>query len=187
MKSNIGVGDRFGAGAALHDGLKADLELRGGYEIVCRDKHGREKWRDRIENLVTNAGEDHALDVTLSAATQTTTWYVMLIDGTPTVAEGDTSSSHAGWTEITSYDEAARVTWSDGGVSGQSVDNSGSTADFTMNSDGTTVGGAALIADNTKGGSTGVLYSAGAFTGGDKSVDSGDTLSVTATFTAGGS
>ena len=157
---------------------------KGKWNVICRDKHGRIKWRDTIDNLVTDAGEDEVLAATLKNAAQAA-WYVMLTDGTPTVAEGDTAASHAGWVEVQTYSESVRETWNGGAVSGQSVDNSASKASFSIN--GTvTVGGAALISNNTKGGTSGILYSAGAFSGGDKSLANGDTLDVTATFTAGG-
>lgn len=160
--------------------------LRGKWDIVCRGADGVEKWRDSIQNLVTNAGEDYMLDVGLSGATATTTWYVGLTDSSPTTAEADTMSSHSGWTEDQNYTEANRVTWTDGGVSGQSVDNSASVASFSINAT-TTIGGAFLTSNNTKGGTTGTLYAVGAFSGGNRSVVNGDTLEVTATFTAGGS
>lgn len=156
----------------------------GTYAVTCTAPDGTVKWTAPIHNLITNAGLDHALDVTLSGGTQVTTWYVGLTDGTPTVAAADTSSSHAGWTEVTAYSESVRQTWTDGGVSSQSVTNSGSVASFSINANATTIGGAFLISVSTKGGTTGTLYSAGAFTVGDKTADSGDTLEVTATFTA---
>jgi hypothetical protein len=84
---------------------------------------------------------------------------------------------------VTAYDEAARQTWTDGGVSSQSVSNSASPATFTISTDGTTVGGLFLTSVSTKGGTTGTLYAAGAFSAGDKSLDDNDTLDVTATFT----
>lgn len=139
---------------------------------------------DQIENIVVNVGLDHALDVTLSAATQITSWLLGLTDGTPTVAAGDTMASHAGWVEVTAYDEGTRPAWTDGGVSGQSVSNSASQARFTISTNGTTVGGAFLTSNNVKGGTTGTLYAAGAFSAGDKTLDDNDTLDVTATFTA---
>ena len=46
-----------------------------------------------------------------------------------------------------------------------------------------TVGGAFLSTNSTKGGSTGTLYSVGHFSGGDKSLGSGDSLSVQGAFT----
>ena len=140
--------------------------------------------RDKIENIVVNQGLDHALDVALSGATQITSWFLGLTDGTPTVAAADTPASHAGWVEVTAYSETIREAWTDGGVSGQSVSNSGSVATFTINANGTTIGGAFLISLNTKGGTTGTLYAAGAFTAGDKTLDNLDTVDVTATFTA---
>lgn len=136
-----------------------------------------------FENLVVNEGLDDLLDVTLSGATQDTTWFVGLTDGTPTPAAGDTLASHAGWVEVTAYDEAARVAWTDGGVSGQSVSNSASQAAFSVNADSTTIGGAFLAGDNTKGGTTGSLYAVGAFSQGDFILGSGSTLNVTTTFT----
>jgi hypothetical protein len=53
---------------------------------------------------------------------------------------------------------------------------------YTINGT-TTVGGAFLISNNTKGGTTGILFSAADFAApGDRSVVSGDTLTVTYTF-----
>ena len=178
-------GDNYGAVAHRRALLDADLaRLIGRWKITCKDRFGRIKWIDYIENLVTNVGLDYLLDSALSGGTPITSWFVGLTDGTPTVAAGDTSASHAGWTEVTAYDEATRVAWSDGGVSSQSVSNSGSPAQFTISANGTTIGGAFLISVSTKGGSTGTLYAVGAFSAGDKLLDDNDTLDVTATFTA---
>lgn len=138
------------------------------------------KWADSWTNIVVNEGINHALDVTLSAGTPDTTWFVGLTDGTPTVAAGDTLASHAGWVEVTNYDETNRVAWVDGGVSSQSVSNSASPAVFTISAT-VTVGGAFLAGVNT--GTAGTLYAAASFTGGDKSLADNDTLTVTATMT----
>lgn len=160
----------------------ADREQRRRLERLLAGS--RLQWEDVIYNLVVNQGLDDLLDVTLSGGTQDSTWFIGLTDSTPTVAAGDTPGSHAGWAEVTDYDEAARVAWSDGGVSGQSVDNSASPATFTISANNTTVGGAGLFGDNTKGGATGRLYAVGAFSAGDKTLDDNDSLDVTSTFTS---
>jgi hypothetical protein len=55
-------------------------------------------------------------------------------------------------------------------------------ATFTINAT-VTVGGAFLTSDNTKGGTSGVLFSAADFESpGDRAVVSGDTVTVTYTF-----
>jgi hypothetical protein len=59
--------------------------------------------------------------------------------------------------------------------------NSTSPAVFNINAT-STVGGAFLVSNNTKSGTTGTLFSASDFTTGDRSVVSGDTLNVTYTF-----
>lgn len=143
-----------------------------------------EKWKDTIDNIVVNAGLNHILDVVLSAATQVTAWYIGLLSATPTVAAGDTMASHAGWTEVTAYDEANRQAFTEAGASSQSLSNTASPAVFTISTNGTQIGGAFLTSNNTKGGTTGTLYAAGAFTAGNKDLDDGDTIDVTLTATA---
>lgn len=133
-------------------------------------------------NLITSAGLNDLADVYLSGATATTSWYVIFFGATPSVLAGHTLASHAGWSEFTDYDESNRQAWTDGGASGASVDNSASPAVITSSSDSNTVGGAGLVANNTKGGTTGLFYGGGAFTGGNKSLDNGETLTATSTY-----
>jgi hypothetical protein len=176
-------GDKMGAAVKSAAGLNGGATVRGDWTITCRDADGNVKWIEEWENIVVNVGLDYLLDTGLSAGAQTTSWFVGLTDGTPTVAPGDTMASHVGWAEVVAYSEATREAWVDGGVSAQSVDNSGAPAQFTINAGATTVGGAFLTSVSTKGGVTGILYAAGAFTGGDKVLGVSDTIDVTATFT----
>jgi hypothetical protein len=180
---------------------KECLKLGGSFDFKCwrpygigkielfREffyKHGklfhRLEWEDENHNLVVNVGLQHILDVVFAGATQVNPWYTGLTDGTPTVAPGDTMASHAGWTEITAYSESVRQTYVDV-RSSQSVSNTASPASFSINGSATT-GGGFLTSDSTKGGTSGTLLCAVAFTGGDRSVQSGDTVEVTYTFTA---
>lgn len=158
----------------------------GRYRVRCFDKHGNLKWEDFIENLVTDVGEDELLSATLAGGAQSTNWFLGLTDAAPTVAETDTMAAHAGWAEVhTQYDEATRPVCTFGAVASQSVDNTGAPAAFSINAT-VTIGGAFLVNNSTKNGTTGILYSVGAFTGGDKAVDNGDTLNVEYTATMGG-
>lgn len=158
-----------------------DAKAAGYFEIVCRDKHGNEKWRDTAKNLIVNAGLNYLLDAGLSGGTPVTSWFLGLTAGSPTIAAGNTMGSHAGWTEVTAYDEANRQAWSEAGPSSQSISNSGSPAVFTISANGTTIGGLFLTSSNTKGGTTGTLFSAAAFSAGNKLLDDNDTLTVTYT------
>jgi hypothetical protein len=92
-------------------------------------------------------------------------------------------SSHASWSEITDYSQANRVAWTGGSVASQSIDNSASPASFTINQDATVIYGAFLTSNNTKGGSTGTLWSAGDFAS-SKSLDNGEILEITITYTS---
>ena len=170
-----------GAGAA--DGVK----VWSVFKFEAYDADGNLKWVDECRNLVVNTGLDDLLDKYFKGSAYTAAHYVGLTDGTPTVAAGDTMSSHAGWTEITAYSEAVRQTLTLGTVSSQSVDNSASKASFSINANSTTIGGAFITTNNTKGGTTGTLYNAAAFSAGDKTLDSGDTLNVTCTLTTAAS
>lgn len=145
------------------------------------------KWADAFHNLVVTAGLNDSLEKHLKGSGYTATWYVGLTGGTPTFAAGNTMASHAGWTEVhTQYSQTERPTLTLGTVSGGSVDNSASKAVFGITGSATT-GGAFVASDDTKNGSTGVLYGGGPYTEGDRSVQNGDTVNVTVTATAAAS
>lgn len=171
-----------GEGVEMNEkGGKAGIALKGIWRVICRRPDGSIRWVEQAHNLITNEGLNHALDVALSGAAQTTTWYLGLKNaGSP--AAGDTMGSHAGWTENQNYDEAARPQWQEGGASGQSISNSGTPASFSINTNGQTIAGCFLTSDSTKGGTTGTLFSVVDFSSA-KSADSGDTLEVTYTVT----
>lgn len=167
--------------------VKLKKVLEDFFVVECYDKNGNLKWRDTITNLVVGEGLDDSLDKYFKGSSYTAAHYVGLTDGTPTFAAGDTMSSHSGWTEVTAYDEGARPQAIWGSVSSQSVDNSANKATFTIDTNNTTIGGAFLATNSTKGGTTGTLYGGGAFTNGDKTLDDSDTLNVQVTATAAAS
>lgn len=164
------------------DSLREKLQMENHYFVEAFDSEGNLKWSDEFDNLVTDAGVNDVLDKYFKGSTYTAAHYVGLTDGTPTPAAGDTMASHAGWVEVTDYAEATREALVLGAVAAKSVDNSASKASFAINAT-VTVGGAFVTTVSTKGGSTGTLYGVGAFTGGDRSLVSGDTLNVTVTLT----
>ncbi len=129
-------------------------------------------------NLVVTVGKDDALDKYFAGSAYTAAWYLGLVDGgtAPTYAATDTLASHAGWTENSGYTTpAARGTASWAAASGGSkalasaISYSGWTA-------AATIAGAFMCTASS--GTTGILYSAGSFTGGNASVGSGTTLQV---------
>ena len=159
----------------------------GVYYVECHDKDGKLKWSAESKNLVVNAGLAYMAGTALTSVTQITTWYIGL-DGagaSNTPAAGDTMSSHAGWTEVVPYSNATRVaaTFVTATTANPSVvTNAASPATFTINAT-STVGGAFLTSGSAKSGTTGTLFSAADFAApGDRSVVSGDILSVTYTF-----
>lgn len=163
----------------------AEEILAAGYWLVQirRVKFPHDVEIDYIRNLVTTAGLNKYLDATLKTGLATPAWYVGLTDGTPTVDATDVMSSHVGWVEVTAYDEATRQAWTPGTIAAGSIDNSASQATITVDTNSTTIGGAFLVDNSTKGGTTGTLLMAGVFTAGDKSLDDNDTLDITATLT----
>jgi hypothetical protein len=153
------------------------------YQVDCIRPDGSLRWSETVKNLVPDAGLDEILSRSWKASALTVADHVGLMDGTPTVAAGDTMAAHAGWVEVTDYDEATREALTLGAVSGQSVDNSASKASYAINAT-VTIGGAFICDNNTKGGATGTLLGAAAFTAGDRAAQAGDTLNLTITLTA---
>lgn len=172
--------DVQGAGAQAGAGNVGAAVAVGIWHFECYDGEGNLKWIEDTKNLVVNQGLDSLLGSTLAAWTQVNTWSVIVTSGHPTAAAGDTGTSHAGWDEYTGYSEAIRQPWLAGAVSGQSVTNSNSKAVLTINAAGS-IGGAGLVSVNSKGVAGGSLYAVGSFS--LKTLSSGDTLQVQATFT----
>jgi hypothetical protein len=166
-------------------------QATGVYHIKCHDKDGNLKWKADSKNLVVNAGLAYMAGTALTSVAQITTWYIGLYGAAAsnTPAAGDTMSSHAGWTEVVPYSNATRVaaTFVTATTANPSVvTNSASPASFTINAT-STVGGAFLTSGSAKSGTTGTLFSAADFgSPGDRSVVSGDSLSVTYTFSLAG-
>jgi hypothetical protein len=170
--------------------LEAAL-LRGHFEVECFDKNGNLKWRDTIKNVVTTVGKNVALDAYLAGAAYTVVGPFMglisSVDYTGVPVVGDTMTSHGTWKEAGATNAptytAPRKTcaWS-GAASGSKA--LSAALSFVFTGGGTVKGcflvyftGAVSTIDNTAG----TLYSAGVFTGGDKTVVSTDTLNVSYT------
>jgi hypothetical protein len=167
-------GERVGAG--------------GVFTVTCVGADGQKKWSDTFHNLVVNQGLQDMNSKYFVGSGYTASWFLGLVQGPgsgTTFAAADTLASHAGWTELvpgTDYtgnrQTATFGTATTADPSG--IANSASPASFAMLVNGTVVAGAFL--SSVSSGTSGILFSAGDFTGGDKTVDNGDTLNVTYSF-----
>ena len=160
----------------------------GKFTFECYDNEGKLKWTAESKNLVVNVGLQYMAGTALANSTaQITTWYVGLYGAAAsnTPAASDTMSSHSGWTEIDCYSNATRpaATFAASTNANPSVvTNTSNKAVFNIDATAT-VGGAFLTSNNTILGTTGTLFSAADFQSpGDRSVVSGDVISVTYEF-----
>jgi hypothetical protein len=172
------------------------VNLTGKYTAKCFDVHGNLKWEEEFDNLVTTQGKNHLLNTYLASNTYSGVAggkvFLGMISSTSytAVAAGDTANSHTGWTEFFGYSQPARPqpTFS---VAASGSKATSTAAVFSISS-ANTVKGTFLMANNNtgtagaakKGGFSGVLYSAGLFTGGDKTIASGDVVNITYTASA---
>ena len=177
------------------------LGIQGWYDVKCFDSEGNLKWEDKAPNLVTAVGKQALFDFYFGATgtaggTAAGANYLGLCGGTATYTAADTMASHA-WTEVGGTNAPAYTgnrqapTWTSATSTGSSPSNvTSKTAPaltFSMTSSGTVAGcfiNSGSGASATKDTTTGVLYSAGSFTGGSKTVANGDSLAVTYTTTA---
>lgn len=190
MNENAPAKDAPFAAIGSSGGVSEKAEARGWFTAQCFDKDGNLKWEDTFPNVVTTVGKNLALDTYLAGSAYTVTGPFMgLISSTSYtgVAAGDTMSSHAGWLEAgnanapTYTSPRKTAAWS--AASGGSKALSAALV-FAITGSGTVKGcflvygsGAVSTIDNTSG----TLYSAGLFSGGDKIVANGDTLNVSYT------
>jgi hypothetical protein len=194
MKESANSIDVCGATVARVAACVENVILTGRYHVRCIGKDGRLKWEDDIENLVTTVGKNFILDTVHAGSSYSVTGpYMGLISSVDwsAVAAGDTMASHAGWKEAGSgvnypIYNGNRKTCAFSAANNGSKALSSALA-FTIETTGGTVKGCFIVlgtgAVATKADTNGTLYSAGAFTGGDKVVDIGDTINVS--YTAG--
>lgn len=162
----------------------------GVFTVTCHGADGQLKWSDSFHNLVVNQGLQDMNSKYFKGIGYTAGWYLGLVTGpgaSNTYAAGNTLAIHAGWTENTNYTTTggagvrATVTFGTATTADPSVlSNTAAPSSFTMTSNAQTIAGALLASVDT--GTSGILFSVGNFTGGDKTVDSGDTLAVTYQF-----
>jgi hypothetical protein len=168
-------------------GVQDQSKAGGTFTVQCFDKDGVLKWESEKNNLVVNVGLQDMNAKYLTGSSYTAGWFIGLYGAgaSNNPAAGDTAASHAGWVEVTAYSQATRPAATFGSATAANpsvISNSASPAQFSINGT-TTVGGAFLISNNVKGGTTGILFSAADFqTPGDRSVVSGDIINVTYQF-----
>ena len=187
----LGMGDKISATMVCGAGHVEKVEVDGYYTATCFDANGVEKWSDVIENLTTNVGRASLNDAYLGNTAAGAV--VMGLKGTGTAAYADTQASHAGWLEVggtnaPTYSGTRKTpAFSASTSANPAVKSTSAAVVFSMTGSGTVagafinVGGSATI-DST----TGVLFSAGDFTAGSKTVTSGDTINVTYSLSAAG-
>ena len=168
-------------------GMREGAKAHGVYKIECFDSEGNLKWTIEESNLVVNQGLQDMNTKYFKGATYTAAWYLGLYGAAASnnPVAGSTAASPTGITEVTAYSQSTRVAVTFGTATTADpsvISNSASPSAFSINGT-TTVGGAFLISDSTKSGTSGVLFSASDNQSpGDRSVISGDTVNVTYTF-----
>lgn len=182
FSENAKATDMTSASLVAATGAQEGVSINGAYTVECIGADGQVKWSESIKNLVVTVGKNDMLDQTFSGVSYNAAWYLGLVDGTssPTYNAANTMASHSGWTEFTGYSNSTRPAPTWGAASSGSKATTATS--FNINASGT-VAGAFLTTDNTISGTTGTLFSAGNFTGGSRTVASGDTLNVTYTAT----
>lgn len=132
-----------------------------------------------LKNIIVNVG----LNWLRSNALVGSTIYTGLLATGATPVVGDTMAAHPGWTELTAYSQANRLSWgqSAGGSTGL-VTNVGNEPAFTMTS-GASVAGIFTVTDSTKGGTSGTLITVPVASGGDATPGNGQILEPTYSIT----
>lgn len=181
FSENVKMADTCDASVVRGASHKEESSINGYYVVECRGADGQLKWKDEIHNLVTTVGKNSILNAYLDNSAAGAV--VMGLKGVGTAAAGDTQASHATWDEVGGTNAPSysgnRPAPSFSAASSGSKQTSSAVV-FSMTGSGTVAGCFINVGGSaTKDDTTGVLFSAGDFTAGSKTVTSGDTLSVT--------
>jgi len=125
--------------------------------------------------MLTNEGMDAIIDDYIRA----NTWYLLLIDNVDFITEGvtDGAADHSGWIENTDYTQATRPQITFDAADGSGKTKNSTAVVFTLNAN-IHYRGFAIVSNNTKGGTTGIIL-ATTILSGPVAEDSGQNISAT--------
>jgi hypothetical protein len=187
-----------GAGLIARPAIGEQADAVGFYAAECYAPDGTLRWREEFPNVVCTEGKNSMLQHALKGSAYTAgTLPLGLITSTSytAVAAGNTAGSITtasgspanGWNEAPSSIATPRGSVTLGTPSSGSVSASSSVS-FSILASATIKGAFLLMKDaagtaptTAVGNTSGALWSAGTFTGGDRTVQSGDTLNVSYT------
>lgn len=137
---------------------------------------------DEFDNLVVTVGKNFLLDNGMAGSAYTAAFFMGLVSlvSYSAIVAGDTQASHAGWLEAgganaPTYSGVRKTTAWSAASAGSKALSAGLVFTFTGSG---TVKGCFLTTVSTVDGTTGTLFSAGLFSGGDQPVVSTNTLTV---------
>lgn len=193
MKDIIRIGDNFDASVGRIAAQMEALDVLGRFNMVCRDKYGNIKWDVDYDNLITDLGKNYMLNAALDGATIVGPFMGLIsaVSYTTGPAAGDTSASHGGWLEAGSanaptYTAPRKTCVFLAAATKSKTLSAGLVFAITAGTNVVVKGSAIWLgsgAVSTIASTAGVLYAAGVFSGGDKTVSSGETLTVSYTNT----
>jgi hypothetical protein len=187
MQDKLKALDKSNVGLAISSLMGDTIDIHGRYTMQCFESEGGALlWEKEFDNVVCTVGKNLALDTILAGSAYTVVGpYMGLISSVSytATAAGDTMASHSGWLEAGSTNAptfAARIApaWSAASAGSKAAS---SPVSFTMTSSGTLVGAYLVFgtgAVTTLMSTAGTLLSAGAFTGGNQVVSSGNVVTV---------
>jgi hypothetical protein len=192
MKDMLHAQDSADASVIRGAGVNESAHAEGRYFAQCFDKDGNLKWEDFIENTVMTEGKNVMLDAALAGSSYTVVGpYMGLISSVSysAIVAGDTAAQingTNGWKEAGSSTNFPLYTtprktcaWSAASAGAKALS---AALSFPIITTGGTIKGAFIIfgtgATSVIAATTGVLYSAGLFSGGDKVVAPSDVVSV---------
>jgi hypothetical protein len=190
MKAKAAAADAVGATVARRAGMEEQAHAGGVYKIWCHGPDGAIKWFEEISNVVCTEGKNLAFGTFLAGTAYTVIgpfmglissvgWTQTQASDTGAQINGTNQWKEAGGTNAPPY-SGNRQTCAWAAASGGAIALS-SNLSYSMTGAGTLEGAFVLYgtgATATKDSAAGVLWSAGTFSGGAKTVGSGDTVTV---------
>jgi hypothetical protein len=195
QSENTSAADSVGASVTRGSDQSDVLSARGVYTAECIGPDGKVKWTDTIDNTVMTEGKNVAFDTFLAGSSYTVTGpYMGLISAVSysaiaatdvgTQINGTNGWKEAGGTNTPGYTGNRKTcAWSSASAGAKALS---AALSFAISSGSNVVVKGCFIvfftnAVNTKDDAHGTLWSAGLFSGGDKTVSNGDTLNVSYT------